>query len=187
MSLKNFAAVTAFLLMDMGPLCAQNYPTKVITIVVPFAAGGPTDTVARLVAVPMTKTLKQQVIIENVGGAGGTIGANRVAKAPADGYTLFLHHIGHSTAPALYRKLPYDAVKDFEPIGLINEVPMTLVAKKDFPANDLKELVAYVKANKDKVNLANAGLGAASHLCGMLFMSVGIDDLHKTSPNGWRL
>jgi tripartite-type tricarboxylate transporter receptor subunit TctC len=184
MSLKNFAAVTAFLLMGMGPLYAQNYPTKVITIVVPFAAGGPTDTVARLVAVPMTKTLKQQVIVENVGGAGGTIGANRVAKAPADGYTLFLHHIGHSTAPALYRKLPYDPVKDFEPIGLINEVPMTLVAKKDFPANDLKELVAYVKANKDKVNLANAGLGAASHLCGMLFMSAIQADLTTVPYNG---
>ncbi|MGE5059437.1 MAG: tripartite tricarboxylate transporter substrate-binding protein, partial [Betaproteobacteria bacterium] len=184
MSLKNFAAVTAFLLMGMGPLYAQNYPTKVITIVVPFAAGGPTDTVARLVAVPMTKTLKQQVIVEKVGGAGGTIGANRVSKAPADGYTLFLHHIGHSTAPALYRKLPYDPVKDFEPIGLINEVPMTLVAKKDFPANDLKELVAYVKANKDKVNLANAGLGAASHLCGMLFMSAIQTDLTTVPYNG---
>jgi|SRR5690348_9073075 tripartite-type tricarboxylate transporter receptor subunit TctC len=103
MSLKNFAVVTAFLLMGTGPLYAQNYPTKVITVIVPFAAGGPTDTVARRVAVPMSKTLKQQVIVENVGGAGGTIGANRVAKAPADGYTLFLHHIGPSTAPALYR------------------------------------------------------------------------------------
>jgi tripartite-type tricarboxylate transporter receptor subunit TctC len=140
-------------------------------MVVPFAAGGPTDTVARLIGVPMTKTLKQQVIVENVGGAGGTIAANRVAKAPPDGYTILIHHIGMSTAPALYRKLPYNPMTDFEPIGLINEVPMTLVAKKDFPAKDLKELIAYVKANKEKVNYANAGLGAASHLCGMIFMS----------------
>jgi tripartite-type tricarboxylate transporter receptor subunit TctC len=184
MPLKNFVAVTAFLLVGAAPLHAQNYPTKVITIVVPFAAGGPTDTVARLIAAPMSKTLKQQVIVENVGGAGGTIGANRVAKAAADGYTLFLHHIGHSTAPALYRKLPYDAITDFEPIGLINEVPMTLVAKKDFPPKDLKELISYVKANKDKVNLANAGLGAASHLCGMLFMSAIETDLTTVPYNG---
>ena len=117
-----------------------------------YAAGGPTDTVARLIAVPMTKTLKQQMIIENVVGAGGTIAANRVAKAAPDGYTILIHHIGMSTAPALYHKLPYDAINDFEPIGLINEVPMTMVAKKDFPAKDLKELIAYVKANKEKIN-----------------------------------
>jgi tripartite-type tricarboxylate transporter receptor subunit TctC len=150
---------------------AQEYPTKVITMVVPFTAGGPTDTVARLLGVPMTKALKQQIIVENVGGAGGTIAANRVAKVAPDGYTILIHHIGMATAPALYRKLPYNPMTDFEPIGLINEVPMTLVAKKDFPAKDLKELIAYVKANKEKVNYANAGLGAASHLCGMLFMT----------------
>jgi len=171
-------------LLAASPTRAQDYPTKVITMVVPFAAGGPTDTVARLVAVPMTKTLKQQVIIENVLGAGGTIAANRVAKAAADGYTLLIHHIGMSTAPALYHKLPYDAVNDFEPIGLINEVPMTLVAKKDFPAKDLKELIAYVKANKEKINLANAGVGAASHLCGMLFMSAIQTELTTVPYNG---
>ena len=171
-------------LLATSPTRAQDYPTKVITMVVPFAAGGPTDTVARLVAVPMTKTLKQQVIIENVLGAGGTIAANRVAKAAADGYTLLIHHIGMSTAPALYRKLPYDAINDFEPIGLINEVPMTLVAKKDFPAKDLKELIAYVKANKEKINLANAGVGAASHLCGMLFMSAIQTELTTVPYNG---
>ena len=184
MSVKKFVALIGFLLISAAQSNAQNYPTKVITIVVPFAAGGPTDTVARLIAAPMSKTLKQQLIVENVGGAGGTIAANRVAKASPDGYTLLLHHIGHSTSPALYRKLPYDPVKDFEPIGLINEVPMTLVAKKDFPPKDLKELISYVKVNKDKVNLANAGLGAASHLCGMLFMSAIQTDLTTVPYNG---
>jgi tripartite-type tricarboxylate transporter receptor subunit TctC len=119
----------------------------------------------------MAKALKQQIIVENVGGAGGTIAASRVAKVAPDGYTILIHHIGMATAPALYRKLPYNPMTDFEPIGLINEVPMTLVAKKDFPAKDLQELIAYVKANKESVNYANAGLGAASHLCGMLFMT----------------
>ena len=155
---------------------AQNYPTKTITMIVPFAAGGPTDTVARLVAQSMGNKLKQQIIIENVGGAGGTIGAARVAKAAPDGYTLFLHHIGHSTAPSLYRKLSYNAQTDFEPVGLVTDVPMMIVARKDFPARDMKELLAYVKANKDKVTYANAGVGSASHLCGMLFMTaIGTD------------
>ena len=156
---------------------AEPYPSKVVTIVVPFTAGGPTDTVARLLSLAMGTSLNTQIIVENVDGAGGTIGAWRVAKAPPDGYTLFLHHIGHSTAPSLYRKLPYNSISDFEPIGLINEVPMTLVARKDFPAEDLKGLIAYVKANKEKINLANAGLGAASHLCGMLFQSAIQTDL----------
>jgi tripartite-type tricarboxylate transporter receptor subunit TctC len=177
-------ATLFIILFGISSAIAADYPTKVITVVVPFTAGGPTDTVARLLAVPMSKTLNTQVIIENVGGAGGTIGANRVAKSPPDGYTLFLHHIGHSTAPGLYRKLPYDPINDFEPIGLINEVPMTLVAKKDFPPNDLKQLITYVKANKDKINLANAGLGAASHLCGTLFMSAIETDLTTIPYNG---
>jgi tripartite-type tricarboxylate transporter receptor subunit TctC len=168
---KLFAIIVCAALLGSGRVGAQDYPTKVITMVVPFAAGGPTDTVARLIGGPMSKTLKQQIIVENVGGAGGTIAANRVAKAAPDGYTILIHHIGMSTAPALYRRLPYNPITDFEPIGLINEVPMTLVARKDFPAKDLKELIAYVKANKNKVNYANAGIGAASHLCGMLFMS----------------
>ena len=163
---------------------AQQYPTKVITMVVPFAAGGPTDTVARLLAQPMSGVLKQQVIVENTVGAGGTVAANRVAHAAPDGYTVFIHHIGHSTAPALYRKLPYDAINDFEPIGLVNEVPMTLVAKKDFPPKDLKEMISYIKANKEKINLANASLGAASHLCGMLFMSAIQTDLTTIPYNG---
>jgi tripartite-type tricarboxylate transporter receptor subunit TctC len=167
-----------------APASAQKFPTKVITMIVPFTAGGPTDTVARLIGMPMSKVLGQQVIVENVGGAGGTIAAARVAKAAPDGYTILIHHIGMSTAPALYRKLPYKPLEDFEHIGLINEVPMTLVAKKDFPAKDLKELIAYVKANKDKVNYANAGLGAASHLCGMLFMSAIQTDVTTVPYNG---
>ncbi|HEY2991000.1 MAG TPA: tripartite tricarboxylate transporter substrate binding protein BugD [Candidatus Binatia bacterium] len=153
-------------------------------MVVTFAAGGPTDTVARLIAQPMSGVLKQQVIVENVLGAGGTIAADRVAKAAPDGYTILIHHIGMSTAPALYRKLPFNPLTDFEPIGLVNEVPMTLVGKKDFPPKDLKELVAYVKANKEKINLANAGLGAASHLCGTLFMSAIQTELTTVPYNG---
>jgi len=176
--------IVSIALLGAVRLDAQQYPNKVVTVIVPFTAGGPTDAVARLLAVPMSKSLGTQMIVENVGGAGGTIGANRVAKAPADGYTLFLHHIGMSTAPALYRKLPYDPINDFEPIGLINETPMTVVAKKDFPPKDIKEMITYLKANKDKVNLANAGLGAASHLCGMLFMSTIQVDLTTIPYNG---
>jgi tripartite-type tricarboxylate transporter receptor subunit TctC len=153
------------------PAFAQEYPTKPISVIVPFAAGGPTDTVARLLAQSMSQTLKQTVLVENFGGAGGTIGADKVAKAKGDGYTLLLHHIGQSTAPGLYRKLPYDAIKDFEPIGLITDVPMTIVSKKTFAPKDMKELITYVKANKDKVTYANAGVGSASHLCGMLLMT----------------
>ena len=181
---KFFGVFLAVALGGVSQVGAQEYPTKVITMVVPFAAGGPTDTVARLLGVPMSKTLKQQVIVENVGGAGGTIAANRVAKATPDGYTILIHHIGMSTAPALYRKLPYNPMTDFEPIGLINEVPMTLVARNDFPAKDLKEVIAYVKKNKDKVTYANAGLGAASHLCGMLFMTAIETDLTTVPYKG---
>jgi tripartite-type tricarboxylate transporter receptor subunit TctC len=150
---------------------ADEYPSRVITIIVPFAAGGPSDTIARLTAQSMGAALKTQMIIENIGGAGGTIGAVRLTQARPDGYTLFVHHIGHATAPALYRKLPYDAIADFAPIGLINDGAMALVARKDFPAKTLKEFTTYAVANKDKLNLANAGVGSASHLCGMLLMS----------------
>jgi tripartite-type tricarboxylate transporter receptor subunit TctC len=169
-------AAAALVMMGSTVALAQDYPTKTITMVVPFAAGGPTDTVARLVAQSMSVKLKQTIIVENVGGAGGTIGAARVAKSTPDGYTIFLHHIGQSTAPALYRKLTYNAIDSFEPIGLVTDVPMTIVARKDFPAKDFKELLAYVKANKEKVTYANAGVGSASHLCGMLFMTaIGTD------------
>ena len=150
---------------------AQTYPDRTITMVVPFSAGGPTDTVARLVAEAMSKDLGQQVIIENVGGAGGTLGAARVADAEADGYTVLLHHIGMATSDTLYRKLPYKTLDAFEYVGLVTEVPMTIVARKDLEPTDLNGLIEYAKANKDTVTVANAGIGAASHLCGMLFMS----------------
>ena len=181
---KYLAAIASVALLGAMPAEAQEYPQKPITVVVPFAAGGPTDTVARLLGVAMGKSLKTQILVENVGGAGGTIGAARVAKAPPDGYTILLHHIGHATAPALYRKLPYDTIGDFEPVGLVNEVPMTLVARKDLPPNTLRELITYVKANRDKVTYANAGLGAASHLCGMLFMSAIDTDLTTVPYKG---
>jgi tripartite-type tricarboxylate transporter receptor subunit TctC len=166
-----------------GVALAQ-YPAKPVTIVVPFAAGGPTDTVARVIAQAMSKPMGQTLIVENKVGAGGTIGVHSVAKANPDGYTTLIYHIGMATAPALYRNLPFKPMEDLEPIGLVNDVPMTLVAKKDFPAKDLKELIAFVKANKTKVNYANAGLGAASHLCGMLFMSAIGTDLTTVSYKG---
>ena len=147
-----------------------DYPEKPITMVVPFAAGGPTDKVARDLGDVMRKHLNNQsVIIENVGGAGGTLGAAKVAKATPDGYTVLLHHIGMATSPALYRKLPYDTMGDFEYLGMINEVPMTLIGRSTLPANNFAELQKWIEANKGKINLANAGLGAASHLCGLLF------------------
>ena len=159
------------LLLMVGSAAAQDYPNKQISLAVPFAAGGPTDTLARNLGVVMTQQLKQQVVIENVAGAGGTIAANRVAKAKPDGYSLLIHHIGMSTAPALYRKLPFDPLTDYEYIGQVADVPMTVIAKTGLPPDNLTELIAYVKKNKEKLNLGNAGLGAASHLCGLLFMS----------------
>jgi len=151
-------------------VAAQAYPDKPISIVVPFAAGGPTDRVARDLGVALSKQLKgQSIVIDNVGGAGGTLGAAKVAKAAPDGYTLLVHHIGMATSPALYRKMPYDTLGDFEYIGMINDVPMTLVGRPTLPANNYADLVKWLEANKGKINLANAGLGAASHLCGLLF------------------
>lgn len=150
---------------------AQTYPNKPITMLVPFAAGGPTDTVARLTAEAMSRSLKQQVLVENAPGAGGTIASQRAADAAPDGYTILVHHVGMSTAPSLYRKLSYDPLKAFAPIGLITDAPMTVIGRDDLPANTLKELIDYIKKNGTKVTYANSGPGAASHLCGMLLMS----------------
>ena len=162
------------LLLLLSPVTltfAQEYPSRPITLVVPFSAGGPGDVIARLLGTSMSATLKQAVVIENVVGAGGTLGTNRVAKAPPDGYTLLLMHVGQATAPALYAKLPFDPIGDFAPIGMVTDVPMILVARPNFPAKDLKELVAHVRAQGDKVTYGNVGLGSASHLCGLMFMS----------------
>jgi tripartite-type tricarboxylate transporter receptor subunit TctC len=150
---------------------AGKYPEQNITFVVPFSAGGPTDTVTRMIAEPMAAKLGAKIVVQNVEGAGGTVGAGEVARAEADGYTVLMHHIGMSTAPALYKNLGYQPLKDFETVGLVTEVPMTIVARKDFPPATLQDLVSHVKANRDKVTLANAGIGAASHLCGLLFQT----------------
>jgi tripartite-type tricarboxylate transporter receptor subunit TctC len=168
--LATFAVAAATLALSLAAN-AQTYPDRTITMVVPFAAGGPTDTVTRLVAEAMSKDLGQQIVVENVGGAGGTLGAGRVAAAEADGYTLLLHHIGMATSATLYRKLAYDTLNSFEYVGLVTDVPMTILARKDLEPTDLKGLIEYAKANKDTVTVANAGIGAASHLCGMMFMS----------------
>jgi tripartite-type tricarboxylate transporter receptor subunit TctC len=170
--------------MLAAPAAAQSYPTRPVTIVVPFAPGGPTDIVARSLAQAMEKSLGGNVIVENKPGAGGTLAVADVARAPADGYRLLVHHIGMSTAPALYRKLPFDPLKDFDYIGLIADVPMTLLVRPGLPVNSVKELSAYVKANRDKVTLANAGLGAASHLCGLLFQQAIATDLTTVPYKG---
>jgi tripartite-type tricarboxylate transporter receptor subunit TctC len=171
--LRLAALLTAFVASSAA---AQDFPARHVTMVVPFVAGGPADVLARHLAQAMTPTLKQQVIIENVGGAGGTLGTARVAKAAPDGYTVLLMHIGIATAPALYRKLPYDTVSDLEPIGRVADVPMTVVARKTLPPNNLKDFLGYAKANKDKLNYAHAGVGSVSHLCGLLFMNkIGMD------------
>jgi tripartite-type tricarboxylate transporter receptor subunit TctC len=157
------------------------YPTRPITMVIPFAAGGPTDTVGRLIAQAMGADLGQPVVIENVGGAGGTLGAQRTAQARPDGYNILLHHIGMSTIPTLYRRLAYDPINGFETIGLVTEVPMTLVARRDFPAANMAELVAHVRREREKINYANAGIGAASHLCGLLLQKT-LDTPFTTVP-----
>jgi tripartite-type tricarboxylate transporter receptor subunit TctC len=147
---------------------AEAFPENDITFIVPFSAGGPTDTVTRLIAEPMSAELGVPVVVQNVEGAGGTIAAGQVANAEADGYTVLMHHIGMSTAPSLYADLAYDPVEDFKTVGLVTEVPMTIVARKDFEPETVEELVAYLEENGEDVTLANAGVGAASQLCGLL-------------------
>ncbi len=170
------AAATVLGACLAGGALAQAYPNKPITLIVPFAAGGPTDVVARLLSVNMSKTLGQTVVIENKLGAGGTIASAFTAKAAPDGYTFLIHHNGMATAPALYRKLPFNPLTDFEYVSQVIDVPMTLVGRKDFPPRDFKELVAHLKANGDKINVAHAGLGAVSHLCSVLFrQAIGVD------------
>ena len=168
--------VRSLLLLLLLPLSntaafAQDYPTRPITMIVPFSAGGPGDVIARILGTAMSTTLKQSFVIENAVGAGGTLGTNRVAKAPPDGYTLLLMHVGQATAPALYAKLPFDPVGDFSMIGLVTDVPMLLVARPNFPAKDLTELLARIRSDGEKTTFGNVGLGSASQLCGLMFMS----------------
>jgi tripartite-type tricarboxylate transporter receptor subunit TctC len=153
---------------------AADFPEKgkVVTIIVPFAAGGPTDRVARDLAEAMRKPLGGiSVVVDNAAGAGGSIGANKVAKATADGYTLLLHHIGMGTMPTLVRNIPFKVDSDFDYLGMVNDVPMTLIGRPTLPANNYKELTSWIAQNKGKINLGNAGVGSASHLCGLLFQT----------------
>ncbi|WP_020657070.1 tripartite tricarboxylate transporter substrate binding protein BugD [Massilia niastensis] len=160
-----------FTLVASTAVLAADFPDKTITLVIPFSAGGPTDVIARILGQSMSKSLKQTVIVENATGAGGTLAAGKVARAAPDGYTILLHHNGMATSPALYRKLTFNPMTDFEYIGQVADVPMVLVARKDLPPKTLPELLAYIKANKTAVTMGNAGLGAVSHQCGMLFLS----------------
>ena len=161
------AAISAF---AQAATAQTAYPTKPITLIVPAASGGPTDTVARLVAESMGRTLGQTVLVENLGGAGGTLGMARVSKSPADGYTIAVWHIAHATAPALYDSLKYDVVEDFDHLGRITDVPMTLVSKTALPPTNVTELLAWIRANKDKATYGHAGIGSASHLCMLMLM-----------------
>ena len=168
--MKKLAVAAAALLSLLAH--ADTYPAKPITIVVPFTAGGPTDRVARDLAEAMRKPLGGvSILVDNAAGAGGSIGANKVAKAAPDGYTLLLHHIGMATMPTLVRNIPFKVESDFEYLGAINDVPMTLIGRPSLPAKNYKELAVWIDQNKGKINLGNAGIGSASHLCGLLFQN----------------
>jgi tripartite-type tricarboxylate transporter receptor subunit TctC len=172
--MKKFSFLVFFIFCNLFSLFSygqSSFPNKPIHVIIPFPPGGSTDVLGRLLGASMSNNLNQSVIVENTGGAGGTIGANKVAKSPADGYTLLFHNMAHASAPALYSKLTYNPIQDFEPIGIVTEVPMILVARKNFPSNNLNELLAYAKTNGDKLNFANAGVGATSQLCEALLKS----------------
>ena len=164
------ALATVSILASFTARAQSSFPNKAITIIVPAAAGGPTDTVARLIGESISRTLGQTVLVENVGGAGGTLGMARVSKSAADGYTLAIWHIAHATAPALYDSLKYDVVEDFDHLGRITDVPMTLVSKSTLPPTNVTELLAWIRANKDKATYGHAGVGSASHLCMLMLM-----------------
>lgn len=166
-----FGAIAVISAFAAQAVTAQTaFPTKPITLIVPAASGGPTDTVARLIAESMGRTLGQTVLVENLGGAGGTLGMARVSKSAADGYTIAVWHIAHATAPALYDSLKYDVIEDFDHLGRITDVPMTLVSKPTLPPNNVAELLAWIRANKDKATYGHAGVGSASHLCMLMLM-----------------
>jgi len=170
--MKRWLALAACAALTASAFAADPYPSKPITIVVPFSAGGPTDRVARDLAEALRKPLGgATLIVDNAAGAGGSIGANKVAKANPDGHTLLLHHIGMATMPSLVRNIPFKVETDFEYVGMINDVPMTLIGKPALAANSYKELSSWIAANKGNINLGNAGIGSASHLCGLLFQN----------------
>lgn len=175
------ALSTVFLGFGGASHAADDYPSHAISLVVPFAAGGPTDVVARTLGVELSKILGQPIVVENKLGAGGTVAASYVAAAKPDGYTFFIHHNGMATATALYSKLKYDPLTSFEYVGEVVDVPMTLLARKDLPPNNMKEFIEYAKQNGDKINLANAGPGAVSQLCGSLLQQA-LDVKFTTIP-----
>lgn len=165
---KTLVATAAALTLSLGGAVAETYPSRNITLIVPFAAGGPSDAIARLVAQSMSNTLKQQVIVENIAGAGGTLGAARLAKSENDGYTLLIHHVALAAGASLYKNLSYDTLGDIEAVGLVNYGPMVLTTKKDYAAADAKALIEKLKADGSKTTAAHAGVGSNSHLCNML-------------------
>ncbi|WP_185983036.1 tripartite tricarboxylate transporter substrate-binding protein [Aureimonas mangrovi] len=169
MKLKIAAALVAASFL-VAPATAQEYPTQPLTMLVPFSAGGPTDVVARLVAQVMSRELGQQVLVENAAGAGGTLASGRLAQAEPDGYTMLIHHLGIATSATLYRSLPYDPLTAFDYVGQVTTVPMLLVSRPDYPAENFEQLLQMARENPDETLLANAGPGAVSHICGMLFM-----------------
>lgn len=169
--MKLHIKVFTSIFLSVSPVAFAEYPDKQITMVVPYAPAGSTDVMGRILAQTMSKNLGQPMVVDNTGGAGGTIGALRVVRAPADGYTILFHNMAQAASPALYSKLSYDPQTDFSAIGVVNDVPMVLVARKDFPANSLQGLIDYIKANPGKLNFANAGVGSTSNLCEVLMKS----------------
>ena len=169
--MKTFLSIACTGFVIATSAAAQDFPSKNVTLMMPYAAGGPGDTLTRIIGQGMGKVLSRQFLVENTAGAGGTLGTAKVAASAPDGYSLLVMHFGHAANTALYRNLRYDAVRDFEPIGMIAELPMAFVAKKDFPPANFKDLVAYVTTNRDKVIHGHAGVGSASHLCGLLLLS----------------
>jgi len=175
-----FAAALAALVASTGSAPAQDWPTRPVTMVIPFAAGGPQDTIGRVVAQRLSEILGQQVVIENVGGAGGMTGSKRVADAPPDGYTFVLGSVGtHAQNQTLYKKPAYDAAKDFTPVAFIAQTPIALIVRKDLPVSNFKEFIAYAKANQAKMSFGSAGAGSATHLaCVVLNSVIGVDITH---------
>jgi tripartite-type tricarboxylate transporter receptor subunit TctC len=186
MKCKPIAAVLAVLAMLTAGARAQDWPAKNITLIVPFAAGGGIDASARLQALALAEILKQSVVVENVGAAGGTVGTARAARAAPDGYTLLIGNSGtHAFAATLYKSLPYDPVKDFEPVGLTTDSPRILVVRKDLPVSNLKEFIAYTKANQAKMQYASAGVGSGTHLpCTLLNTVLGVNVVHVPHRGG---